>query len=247
MIPKIIHYCWFGGNPLPEDAKMCINSWKKYLPDYEIKEWNESNFDVNMIPYTAEAYAVKKYAFVSDFARFWILYHHGGLYFDTDVEVIKPLDDILEKGNFMAYECPSEQKGAMAKAIAPGLGLGVNPGLGLLKDLIDTYSKMHYMIDGNLVSSKTIVNYTTEAFMKSGITKINEDIDYSSDCYIYAPEYFCPLNHHTGKLTITGKTRTIHHYTASWKTKGEKRKTALLRLLGPQITKLLVAIKHALR
>ena len=103
------------------------------------------------------------------------------------------------------------------------------------------------MIDGNLVSSKTIVNYTTEAFMKSGVTKINEDIDYSSDCYIYAPEYFCPLNHHTGKLIITGKTRTIHHYTASWKTKAEKRKTALLRLLGPQITKLLVAIKHALR
>lgn len=154
MIPKVIHYCWFGRNPLPKDAIICINSWKKNLPDFEIKEWNEDNFDVNMIPYTAEAYAAKKYAFVSDFARFWILYKHGGLYFDTDVEVIKPLDDIIARGNFMAYECPSPEAGGMEKSIAPGLGLGVNPGLGLLKDLIDTYSNMHYMVDGKLVSTK---------------------------------------------------------------------------------------------
>ena len=82
MIPKVIHYCWFGRNPLPKSAQKCIASWRKYLPDYEIKEWNESNFDVNIIPYTAEAYKAKKYAFVSDYARFWILYKYGGLYFD---------------------------------------------------------------------------------------------------------------------------------------------------------------------
>ena len=104
MIPKIIHYCWFGRNPLPESAIKCINSWKKFFPDYEIKEWNEDNFDVNIIPYTAEAYEAKKYAFVSDYARFWILYHFGGIYFDTDVEVIKPFDDILERGPFMGRE-----------------------------------------------------------------------------------------------------------------------------------------------
>ena len=98
MIPKIIHYCWFGHNPLPNSAIKCINSWKKFFPDYEIREWNEDNFDVESIPYTAEAYRIKKYAFVSDYARFWVLYHHGGLYFDTDVEVIKPMDDIIERG-----------------------------------------------------------------------------------------------------------------------------------------------------
>ena len=91
MIPHVIHYCWFGGKPLPKLAVDCIASWRKYLPGYEIKEWNESNFDVNIIPYTSEAYAAKKYAFVSDYARFWILYHYGGVYFDTDVEVIQPL------------------------------------------------------------------------------------------------------------------------------------------------------------
>ena len=95
MIPKIIHYCWFGKKPLPKLALKCIASWKKFLPDYEIKEWNEDNFDVNQIPYTSEAYACKKYAFVSDYARFKIMYEYGGIYFDTDVEVIKPLDDII--------------------------------------------------------------------------------------------------------------------------------------------------------
>lgn len=97
MIPKIIHYCWFGGNPLPELAQKCIASWKKFLPDYEIKEWNESNYDVRKIPYIEQAYNAKKYAFVSDYARFDILYQYGGIYFDTDVEVIKPFDEILKR------------------------------------------------------------------------------------------------------------------------------------------------------
>lgn len=139
MIPKVINYCWFGGNPLPASAQKCIASWRKYLPDYEIKEWNESNFDVNIIPYTAEAYKAKKYAFVSDYARFWILYRYGGLYFDTDVEVIRNMDDIIANGAFMGLE--KKQAGATPTqlGVAPGLGLGVNPGLGLYKELLDVY------------------------------------------------------------------------------------------------------------
>lgn len=122
MIPKIIHYCWFGRGPLPELAQKCIASWKKYLPDYEIKEWNEDNFDVNIIPYTAEAYKAKKYAFVSDYARFWILYQYGGIYFDTDVEVIRPMDDIIERGNFMGFETdpkPQLKADASEASVAP--------------------------------------------------------------------------------------------------------------------------------
>ena len=96
MIPKIIHYCWFGGNPLPESALKCIASWRKFLPDYEIKEWNENNFPIEKCPlYAKQAYQSKKWAFVSDYARFKILYDYGGLYFDTDVELIKPIDDII--------------------------------------------------------------------------------------------------------------------------------------------------------
>ena len=104
MIPKIIHYCWFGRNPLPKSAMRCIESWRKYFPDYEIKEWNEDNFDVNMLPFTQEAYKMRKFAFVSDVARFWILYRYGGLYFDTDVEVIRPMDDIVAQRAFMGIE-----------------------------------------------------------------------------------------------------------------------------------------------
>lgn len=100
MITKVIHYCWFGRNPLPESALKCIASWRKFFPDHEIKEWNEENFDVNIIPYTRDAYQAGKYAFVSDYARFKILYEYGGLYFDTDVEIIKPMADIIETGPF---------------------------------------------------------------------------------------------------------------------------------------------------
>ena len=102
---KVIHYCWFGGKPLPRSAEKCIASWKKFLPEFEIVRWDESNFDVNAIPYTREAYSAGKYAFVSDYARFWILYHNGGLYFDTDGEVINNLDDILiQLDSFAANE-----------------------------------------------------------------------------------------------------------------------------------------------
>ena len=96
MIPKVIHYCWFGRNSLPESARKCIASWKQFLPGYEIKEWNEDNFDVNCIPYIKQAYEAGKFAFVSDYARFWVLYNHGGIYFDTDVEVIKRVHTSLK-------------------------------------------------------------------------------------------------------------------------------------------------------
>ena len=125
MIPKVIHYCWFGRNPLPTSAQRCIASWRIFLPDYEIKEWNEDNFNVNIIPYTQQAYEAKKYAFVSDYARFWVLYHYGGLYFDTDVEIIKSFDDIVDNGAFMGLEIDGTKEGSKI-AINPGLGLGAD-------------------------------------------------------------------------------------------------------------------------
>ena len=122
MIPKVIHYCWFGRNPLPKSALKCIDSWRKFFPDYEIKEWNEDNFDVNIIKYTQDAYNAKKYAFVSDYARIWILYNYGGVYFDTDVEVISPMTDIIEKGPFMGFEINNSTENKIA--VNPGLGIG---------------------------------------------------------------------------------------------------------------------------
>lgn len=229
MIPKIIHYCWFGLNPLPPLALNCIESWKKFLPDYEIKEWNEENFDVNIIPYTTEAYQAKKYAFVSDYARFWILYHYGGLYFDTDVEVIKPLDDIIARGPFMGCET-DPQRGATTIGVAPGLGLGVNPGLGLYKDLLDYYEGLHFDPKHIMI---TIVGHTTHVLRTKGLQEIN-GTQQVGGIYIYPSEYFNPINIISKRLHITSNTRTIHWYAATWEDKTIRLYKKYLRLLLPE-------------
>lgn len=231
MIPRIIHYCWFGGNSLPKSAKKCIASWRKFLPDYEIKEWNESNYDVHKIPYIHEAYEAKKYAFVSDYARFDILYHFGGIYFDTDVQVIKPMDDIIAKGPFMGREagaylrniCEAFVGNVLAVApglglgVNPGLGLGVNPGLGLYKELLDAYNDFNFLnVDGTL-NTKTIVSYTSEILVKHGLNSDNENPQFVAGVWIYPADVFCPMDHTRGNIvTITERTRSIHRYDASW-------------------------------
>lgn len=214
MIPKIIHYCWFGRNPLPPLAIKCIESWKKYLPDYDIKEWNEDNFDVNIIPYTQEAYQAKKYAFVSDYARFWILYKYGGIYFDTDVEVIKPLDDIIVRGPFMGCEKDGATGGG-SPAVAPGLGLGVNPGLGLYKEILDMYSTLHFILPNGALNLKTVVQYTTDILCKHGLKNTNQ-IQEVAGVMIYPKEYFCPITYASGNMCIRNNTYTIHHFAGSW-------------------------------
>lgn len=245
MIPKIIHYCWFGGKPLPNSAKKCIASWRKFLPDYEIKEWNESNFNVNIIPYTAEAYKAKKYAFVSDYARFYILYKYGGLYFDTDVEVIRNMDDIISRGPFMGCEGEAEQyvKGPQDKAMtledAPGLGLGVNPGLGLgvnpglrlVKEILDMYKDKHFLKPDGTQYDETVVTITTNLLCKKGLKNTN-DIQQVDGVWIYPKEYFCPKNYVTGKLCITENCRSIHHYSATWVPKVQRLELRFWNFLG---------------
>ena len=222
MIPKIIHYCWFGRNPLPEVAEKCIASWRRFLPDYEIKEWNEINFDVNIIPYTQEAYDARKYAFVSDYARFWILYNFGGLYFDTDVEIIKPLDDIIERGPYMGVEVPLKvgKKSGSSSGIGvnPGLGLGVYPRHELYRLLLDRYNQLHFRNPDGSLNQKTIVVHTTEVLVKQGLLATNS-IQQVSGVWIYPTDFFNPLDSLTGRLHITDNTRTIHWYMDSWSDK----------------------------
>lgn len=224
MIPKIIHYCWFGRNPLPQSAKECIASWRKFLPDYEIKEWNEDNFDVNTATYTSEAYKARKFAFVSDYARFWILYNYGGLYFDTDVEILKPLDDIIQRGGFMGIEkiegntLDNFKDGTVL--VAPGLGLGVERGHSLYKEVLDVYNGKHY-IGWNGRHTGTVVTTTTNILL----TKIKLEKDKISEVdgiFIYPDEYFDPMNYYTKEIKITENTRTIHKYAATWTSNGTK-------------------------
>ena len=242
MIPKVIHYCWFGRNPLPEMAVKCIASWKSFFPDYEIKEWNEDNFDVNIIPYTRDAYADGKYAFVSNYARFWILYNYGGVYFDTDVEVIKQMDDIIERGPFMGLEI----SGSNGK-IAPGLGLSCEAGNPVYKIILDGFSSLDYHLPDGSRNPYTMIPMVTDIMREKGLTGTGE-VEEVAGIFIYAPDYFNPLDDATGRLRKTENTRTIHWFMKSW-VQGEtlkkiRLKRFLRRVFGSNV---LVLVKSILK
>lgn len=221
MIPRVINYCWFGGNPLPDDAKKYIDSWRRYCPGYEIKEWNEANFDFSDCRYAAEAYKAKKWAFVSDYARFRILYENGGLYFDTDVELIRPIDDILEKGPFIGLEKVSPSGSNQTVGANPGLGLAAVPGLGFYKTMIDKYMSAAFVNSDGSDNLTTVVRYTTDELIKLGL-KDADEIQKIGPIYIYPSDYFCPKNYISEEMNITENTRSIHHYAMSWHSESEK-------------------------
>lgn len=232
MIPKIIHYCWFGGNPLPPLAVECIASWKKYFPGYEIKEWNESNFNVNIIPYTAEAYKLKKYAFVSDYARFWILNQYGGVYFDTDVEVIRPMDEILEQGAFIGFERNPDRWGE--GLVNPGLGMAAKGGMRLVETMLTKYESIHFINeDGTLNVSKTVVHHTTEVLNDMGLKQV-VGIQNVDGIYIYPSEYFAPIDFVTKRLHVSENTHSIHRYMASWEEKKDRSVMDVIKHYMPE-------------
>lgn len=224
---------------MPKIAEKCIASWKKYLPEYEIRRWDESNFDVNMIPYTKEAYAAGKYAFVSDYARFWILYHYGGVYFDTDVEVIRPVDDILERGDFLGVE--SDRNGEIT--VNPGLGFAASKGSEAIWELLNLYRTFHFLNADGTHCLKNIVEITTEYLSARGLENTGE-IQQCCGFTIYPKDYFCPIDYDTRELKITENTRTIHHYAESWVPRSTRFKNALSRLFGKRFMSCLVRIKR---
>lgn len=235
MIPKKIHYCWFGGNPLPDLALKCIDSWKKYCPDYEIIEWNENNFDINCCDYVKEAYQAGKWAFVSDYARFKILYECGGLYFDTDVEIIKPLDDIVAQGNFMGRENNANY------TVSPGLGLGTAANSSIYREILNKYNTLHFLNEDGTFNLKTVVDYATEILSNYGLDA-NNKICQISGINIYPYEYFCPMNYDTGKITITTNTHSIHHFTSSWYSTTQRYALDLKRKYGKFLPQKVAAI-----
>lgn len=215
MIPKTIHYCWFGGQSIPKEYQKCIDSWGKYLFGYEIKKWDESNYDVNCIPFSKEAYEVKKFAYVSDYARLKILYENGGVYFDTDVEVIRNMDEVMECGAWMGIEKHKNTPEA-DDMVNPGLGFAVEPHHPIIKEIMAFYENTHYIFPDGRMEQIPIVPITTNVLKKYGL-KASADVPY--DCggiMIYPWEYFCPMEFLSNKIEITNKTYTIHHYSATW-------------------------------
>lgn len=223
-IPRVIHYCWFGKNKMPDSAIKCIESWKKYCPNYKIIQWNENNYNIEKCEYIKEAYKCKKWAFVSDYARFDVLNQYGGIYFDTDVELVKPIEDIIENGNFMGMEEDLSLNKIITDktVINPGLGLAVKSDNKLLKEILKIYEKSKFIMEDGSYNPKTVVDFTTTLFMKYGF--INKNIEQQiEDFTIYPKEYFCPMNYNTGFINITKNTHSIHHYTASWKNLKEQK------------------------
>lgn len=229
MIPKKIHYCWFGKGRLTDSAYKCIESWKKYCPDYEIIEWNEENFNVNICDYTKEAYENSKWAFVSDYARLWILYNEGGIYFDVDVELIKSIDDIVEEGSFMGFERniygvdQTIKNDFTGVGINPGIGLGAISGLPIFNELLEDYNHRHFIEkDGNM-NTTSIVDYVTRKFVQKGLI-LESRKQRVEDIIFYPVDYFGPMNYLTGELIISENTRSIHRYSASWVEKSSKKR-----------------------
>lgn len=205
-IPKIIHYCWFGRNPLPKDVKKYIESWKKYCPDYEIKEWNESNFNINSITFVKEAYESRKWAFVSDYVRLYALYNYGGIYMDTDVEVLKKLDIFLENDAFSGFESN--------KAIPTGI-MACKKNFKLYLEFMKYYNDKHFILQDGSLDMTTNVEIMTKICQTKGLI-LNNQKQTIEGWTLYPNNYFSPKSHDTGRIIITDNTYTIHHFAGSW-------------------------------
>ena len=213
-IPKKIHYCWFGRKEKPRIVRKCINSWKKILIGYEIIEWNEDNFDVNSNLYVKEAYENKKYAFVTDYVRLLILYNYGGIYMDTDVEIIKNIDVFLDNNAFSSFENNNY--------IPTGI-MAAKKGNKWIKMLLDEYDDLKFIKDDGTFDLTTNVIRITEATIKNYNLIPNDTFQDLGDVVLYPHDYFCPKNWFSGKIEITSNTYAIHHFNGSWHSKREQR------------------------
>ena len=222
-IPKVIHYCWFGKGKMPKLAKKCIKSWKKYCPDYEFVLHTEDNFDLTQNRYMREACEAGKWAFVSDYARLKIIYDNGGIYLDTDVELIKPVDDLVKLGGFMGFD----EKGI----VATGLGFGAEKGNKIVSEFLKDYDDIPFILPDGSFDLTPCPDRNTEALKRLGMDTQNKNQTFM-DVTFLPDEYLCPMDYYTGKKTITDKTYSIHHYSASWTNSVTKRTTRIKRIIG---------------
>lgn len=240
MIPRTINYCWFGHNPLNTNVKKCIRSWKEKCPDYKIIQWNESNFNINDTPnFVKKAYKEGKWAFVSDYARLKIIYDNGGVYLDTDVELLKSLDKLINIYNtgYMGFEDIDR--------INTGLGFAAQKNDSLILELMNSYNNLNFDINDLSNLSCPVIN--TQVLVKNGLL-LNNSLQKIDNIEILPTDYLCPENMYTGKTKITSNTISIHHYNASWMSPKELlRMKVIIFLKGLLPSKLVNKIRNSVR
>lgn len=236
MIPKVIHYCWFGKKEKPEIVKKCISSWKKNLPEYEIIEWNEENFQIDNYLFTKEAYSSGNYAFVSDFVRVNVLYTYGGIYLDTDTEVWGSLDGFLSNPSFWGFE----EKNYIATSI-----IGAEKGNKLIKDFLDYYNNLSLFDENGSVRKFTNVLVVTELLKKRGIKLDGSFQSIEGVATIYPQDYFSPYDYINCYMKKTANTVAVHHFYKSWLPLSVRFKTNIKKVVVSLIGgKRLAELRH---
>lgn len=238
MIPKIIHYCWFGRGPMPELALRCIESWHKYMPDWEYKLWNEENFDIQSVPYVKEAYEARKFAFVTDYVRLYALQTEGGVYMDTDVEILKPLDDLMHLSAFTGYE------GSKYRPPVTGL-MASEAGGEWVTEQIESYKDAHFIKpDGTFDTTTNTVRISS--IMKQNGFNTDGKYQVYKDMHVFPTDYFCPRQT-TGEYLRTENTYCDHHFMGTWS--GQKKggwKSKIEKIIGKNNMIKLIKLKRKL-
>ena len=237
MIPRKIHYCWHGGGEMPQLVKNCIVSWHKYMPDWEYRLWNEDNFDVNSTPYTTEAYAAEKYAFVSDYVRLWALYHEGGVYMDVDFEVYKPFDELLDNHAFAGFEGSKHNPVMMGVCASEAHGEWVT-------EMLKAYEGRHFIKPDGTYDMTTNVQFLTSIMAANGFQQNGKE-QYYKDLHVYPVDFFCPRQT-TGEYLRTENTYCEHKGLNSWSDRDTGWKTSVLRLIGQKNMTKLIKLKRRL-
>lgn len=225
-IPKVIHYCWFGKGEMPRLTEKCIESWKKYCPEYKIVCWNEDNFDINRNKYAKEAYEAGKWAFASDYVRLKVLYDEGGIYLDTDVELIKPIDALIEESGYMGFDDNG--------IISTGLGFACEKGNDLVGALLADYDDISFILPDGTYDLTPCPERNTQTLINLGMD-INIKDQVFMGIRMLPEDYLCPMKYYTGRKKITKNTYSIHHFCASWTSLAAKRTTFIKRIIGVRL------------
>lgn len=224
MIPKKIHYCWFGGKEMPNEVKKCIETWKKYCPNYELIKWDETNFDINSHPFVKAAYEAKAWAFVSDYARLRVIYDNGGIYLDTDVELLKNLDFLLDNQSYIGVQ----QDGHLCNT---GLGYGASKTNPVVEAMLKMYDSLDFSLERKAELACPNLNH---AVLKELGYQYSEKIWQNDMVTVYPCRYFDPIAPGETQNLFCEDTVSIHHYAASWTGTRNRIKRKIFRLVGEE-------------